>query len=126
MPSGSRQAIAPAWTMREAPLKAVHMMRLKSPQTDEPSLNLSSLGTTVHPRRTPVKPAYLERELTSMQQVREPSISKMDLGTSSDLTKGAYAASYTTIEPCSLAQSISCLHCALVAAAPVGLLGEQK
>ena len=40
-----------------------------------------TLGTTVQPRRTPVKPAYLESEFTSIAQVRAPSISKMDVGT---------------------------------------------
>lgn len=29
-----------------------------------PSAHLSALGTTVQPRRTPVKPAYLENEFT--------------------------------------------------------------
>lgn len=62
-------------TTREAPLNTVHMMRLKSAATDVPSSNLSSLGTMVHPRRTPVKPAYLESELTSMAHVRAPGIS---------------------------------------------------
>ena len=46
-----------------------HMMRLKSAETGEPSEYLSSLGMTVQPNRTPVKPAYLEKELTSMAQV---------------------------------------------------------
>ena len=67
--------------MLEAPLKAVHMIRLKSAATGDPSENVSSLGMTVQPRRTPVNPAYLEKELTSIAHVREPSISKMDLGT---------------------------------------------
>ena len=45
------------------------MIRLKSAATGEPSEYLSSFGMTVQPRRTPVKPAYLEKELTSMAQV---------------------------------------------------------
>merc|ERR1719454_2562171 len=93
--------------MFDAPLKAVHMMRLKSAATGEPSAYLSSFGITVHPRRTPVKPAYLEKELTSIAHVRAPSISKIDLGTSSERMKGAYAASKTMMEPLALAQSTS-------------------
>jgi hypothetical protein len=46
----------------------------------EPSAYLSSLGTTVHPRRTPVKPMGLEKELTSMAHSRAPPISKIDFG----------------------------------------------
>lgn len=80
MPASSRMASPPCCTMLEAPLKAVVMMRLKSWCTGVPSAYLSALGTTVQPRRTPVKPAYLEKELTSMAHSSAPSISKMDLG----------------------------------------------
>lgn len=65
-PSGERQASAPAWDMLEAPLKQVHTMRLKSFATGKPSENKSSFGTTVQPRRTPVNPAYLEKEAVSI------------------------------------------------------------
>lgn len=40
-----------------------------------PSENFKPEGTTVHPNRTPVKPAYLEKELTSMATSLAPSIS---------------------------------------------------
>ena len=40
--------------------------------------------------------------------------------------KGAYAASKTMIEPRSLAHVTSFVSCSFVAAAPVGLFGEQK
>ena len=73
-----------------------------------------------------MKPAYLDIELTSMAQVRAPGMSRIDLGTSSERMKGAYAASKTMIEPLAFAQSTSFCSCSLVAAAPVGLFGEQK
>merc|ERR1719201_2306610 len=105
--------------MFDAPLKAVHMMRLKSAATGEPSEYLSSFGTMVQPRRTPVKPAYFESELTSIAHVRAPGMSRIDLGTSSERMNGAYAASKTMIDPLALAQSTSFCSCAVVAAAPV-------
>ncbi len=40
-----------------APLKRVLMMRPRSFLTGVPSAQMSSLGHTIHPRRTPVKPA---------------------------------------------------------------------
>ena len=40
--------------------------------------------------------------------------------------KGAYAASKTMIDPFSFAYFTKLSSCALVATAPVGLLGEQK
>jgi hypothetical protein len=49
-----------------------------------PSAKVSALGTTVHPSLTPVKPAYLEKELTSMAHSVEPSISKIDLGSAAE------------------------------------------
>ena len=61
-----------------------------------------------------------------MEQVRAPGISKMDLGTSGERMNGAYAASKTMIEPILLAQFTSSVSWAREAAAPVGLLGEQK
>jgi len=73
-----------------------------------------------------VKPAYLEKEFTSIAQVREPSMSKIDLGTLGERMNGAYAASKTMIEPTSLACATRRSSCSLVAASPVGLLGEQK
>ena len=36
---------------------------------------MSALGTMVQPRRTPVKPAYLESELTSIATSSAPGIS---------------------------------------------------
>lgn len=83
-------------------------------------------GITVHPSLTPVKPAYFEKELTSMAQSLAPSISKIDLGISGFLINGAYAASNTRILPFLMQKSTSFLSCYLVAAAPVGLFGEQK
>ena len=65
-PSGVRHASPPACATLLAPLKAVVTTRRKAERTGEPSLNLSAAGTTVHPRRTPVKPAYLEKEPVSM------------------------------------------------------------
>ena len=66
------------------------------------------------------------RARTSIAQVRAPSISKIDLGTSPERMNGAYAASKTMIEPCLFAWSTSDCSWARVAAAPVGLFGEQK
>jgi hypothetical protein len=51
-------------TMLEAPLKAVVMTLLKSWRTGVLSAYLTSSGMTVQPSRTPVKPAYLEKEFT--------------------------------------------------------------
>ena len=42
---------------------------------------MSSEGTTVQPSLTPVNPAYLEKELTSIATSFAPSISYIDLGT---------------------------------------------
>ncbi len=58
--------------MFDAPLKTVVMMRLKSLMTGEPSEKRSCSGTTVHPRRTPVNPAYLEKEHVSIAQSSAP------------------------------------------------------
>ena len=63
----------PARSTLESPLKTVHMMRLKSAATEEPSAQTSSFGTTVQPSRTPVKPAYFEKEFTSIAHVRAPN-----------------------------------------------------
>jgi hypothetical protein len=52
------------WTMLDAPLKAVVMTLLKSCLTGVPSAYLTSSGMTVQPKRTPVKPAYFEKEFT--------------------------------------------------------------
>lgn len=52
--------------MFDAPLKQVQTMRLKSLATGCPSEKRSSLGTTVQPKRTPVNPAYLEKDAVSM------------------------------------------------------------
>lgn len=112
--------------MFEAPLKAVDITLLKSSLTGDPSENLSSFGITVHPRRTPVNPAYLEKELTSMAHSLALGISKMDLGTSGFLINGAYAASNTKILPFLIQNSTSSVSYSFVAAAPVGLFGEQK
>mmetsp|Transcript_27659 Transcript_27659/g.110758 ORF Transcript_27659/g.110758 Transcript_27659/m.110758 type:complete len:225 (+) Transcript_27659:486-1160(+) len=125
-PASSRQANPPACTTFEAPLKAVVMTRLKSSRTLEPSAYSRASGTTVQPSRTPVNPAYLENEFTSMATFFAPSISKIDFGTPGVLMKGAYAASKTMIEPSSVALATSASSCARVATAPVGLLGEQK
>ena len=68
--------------MFDAPLKIVVIILVQSVRTDDPSSNLSSLGTTVHPRRTPVKPAGFENELISNATSFAPSISKIDFGMS--------------------------------------------
>ncbi|MFS7920478.1 hypothetical protein Hanom_Chr03g00225391 [Helianthus anomalus] len=52
--------------MFDAPLKPVQTMRLKSLATGNPSEYLSSFGTTVQPKRTPVNPAYLEKDAVSI------------------------------------------------------------
>ena len=52
--------------MLEAPLKQVHIIRLKSCPTGKPFEYNSSSGTTVQPRRTPVNPALLENDETSI------------------------------------------------------------
>jgi len=100
------------------------MTRLKSSRTKLPSLYFNPDGTTVQPRRTPVKPAYLENEFTSIAQSLAPSISKIDLGTFSERINGAYAASNTRIDPRSLHNLTIPVNCSLVAAAPVGLLSK--
>eukprot|EP01018_Ginkgo_biloba_P031030 Gb_40792 [translate_table: standard] len=51
------------------------MTRLKSFATGNPSENKSSFGTTVHPRRTPVKPAYFEKDAVSIATSLAPGIS---------------------------------------------------
>lgn len=66
------QARPPACEMTDAPLKVVVMMRLKSCCTGVPSANLRAAGTTVQPRRTPVKPAYLLKEHVSMATSSAP------------------------------------------------------
>ena len=58
--------------MLEAPLKHVVIIRFQSLETGVPSAYLSALGTTVQPRRTPVKPAYLEKEQVSMATSSAP------------------------------------------------------
>lgn len=65
-PSGERHASPPDWAILDAPLKHVQTMRLKSLATGNPSENKRVFGTTVQPKRTPVKPAYLENEETSI------------------------------------------------------------
>lgn len=65
-PSSDKHASPPIWAMLDAPLKQVQMMRSKSLWTGNPSEYESSWGTTVHPRRTPVNPADLEKEEISM------------------------------------------------------------
>ena len=67
----------------------VVITRLKSSLTKLPSLNFNPEGTTVQPRRTPVKPAYFENEFTSIATSFAPSISKMDFGTFSERINGA-------------------------------------
>ena len=67
------QARPPACEMTEAPLKVVVMMRLKSCCTGVPSANLRAAGTTVQPRRTPVKPAYLLKEHVSIATSSAPA-----------------------------------------------------
>ena len=56
------------------------MMRLKSAMTGAPQLYFSLEGTTVQPRRTPVNPAYLEKEHVSIAHSSAPSISKIERG----------------------------------------------
>jgi hypothetical protein len=58
------------------------MILLKSPITGAPQAYLSFEGTTVQPRRTPVKPAYLLREHVSIAHSSAPSISKIERGQS--------------------------------------------
>ena len=52
-----RKIASRKWRVLVSIRKCAH--RLKSAATDEPSAKVSSLGMTVQPRRTPVKPAYL-------------------------------------------------------------------
>ena len=56
----------PACEMTLGQLKIVDIVRDQSAFTGEPSANCSASGTTVQPRRTPVKPAYLLKEPVSM------------------------------------------------------------
>ena len=65
-PSLDKLARPPACAILEAPLKHVQTIRLKSLMTGKPLEYSSSLGTTVQPRRTPVNPAILENDETSM------------------------------------------------------------
>jgi hypothetical protein len=74
-----RQARPPACAMTDAPLKTVVMMRLKSLMTGEPSAKRSCSGTTVQPRRTPVKPAYLLKEQVSIAHVSAPDQARTHL-----------------------------------------------
>ena len=74
-PSEERQGRPPAWAMLDAPLKQVQTMRLKSLATGNPSEKSNSLGMTVQPRRTPVNPAYLEKDdvsIATCKRVRMP------------------------------------------------------
>lgn len=63
---------------------------------------------------------------SQMEKNHKPGISNMLFGQSSSSMYKAYAASYTIKEPFLRAASTKLVSCALVAAAPVGLLGEQK
>lgn len=65
-PSEERHAKPPACAIFDAPLKQVHIMRLKSFMTGNPLENKSSSGTTVQPRRTPVNPENLEKDEISI------------------------------------------------------------
>lgn len=74
MPSRTcRHARPPACTMLDAPLKQVVIMRFQSACTLPPSVNFSFFGTTVQPRRTPVKPAYLLKLQVSMATSSAPA-----------------------------------------------------
>ena len=73
--------------MLEAPLNTVLVMRLKSACTRLPSAYFRALGTTVHPKRTPVKPAYLLKELVSIATSSAPA---RRLGQSSSLAPQNY------------------------------------
>ena len=68
-----RQAMPPICTMLEAPLKEVDITRVQSLITGKPSAKVRALGQTVQPRRTPVKPAYLEKEQVSMATSSAPA-----------------------------------------------------
>ena len=74
---GERAAAPPAWTTFDGPLKKVlcrryHMaVSLPGGQVSASS----SLGTTAQPRRTPVKPADLEKLFSSMAQLFAPGTS---------------------------------------------------
>jgi hypothetical protein len=60
-------------SLRDTATMIVEMSMSHSPGV--PSENLRPDGTTVHPRRTPVKPAYFEKEFTSIATSLAPSIS---------------------------------------------------
>ena len=62
-------------------MNAVVITRFQSFLTENPSEYFKLDGTTVHPRRTPVNPAYLEKEFTSIATSFAPSISNIDFGT---------------------------------------------
>jgi hypothetical protein len=112
--------------MLDAPLKMVPETRAQSALTLSPPAYFNSLGTTVQPSRTPVKPAGLEKEFTSMAQALAPSISKIDFGSAGSRMYPLYAASKMTRVPRSRAAFTSAASCSRPAVAPVGLLGEQK
>lgn len=59
--------------MFDAPLKHVVITLFQSACTLLPSAYRSALGTTVHPRRTPVKPAYLLKEQVSIATSSAPN-----------------------------------------------------
>ena len=67
--------------MLEAPLNTVLVIRLKSACTGLPSVYLRALGTTVQPSRTPVKPAYLLKELVSIATSSAPACVRDQSGT---------------------------------------------
>jgi hypothetical protein len=64
--SSESAPLPPACEMMLGQLKTVLIMRDQSAATGDPSSNCSAAGTTVQPRRTPVKPAYLENEPVSI------------------------------------------------------------
>jgi hypothetical protein len=53
----------------------------------------SSFGTTVNAQRVPVNPAVFEKLRNSMAHSRDPSISKIEWGTSGSRMYASYAAS---------------------------------
>ena len=63
--------------MIDAPLKVVALMRPKSAFMEDPSENFKAVGTTVHPRRTPVKPATLLKEQISIAHSSAPAHRKL-------------------------------------------------
>ena len=68
----------PACAITDAPLKTVVIMRLKSAMMGLPSAYLSCSGTTVQPKRTPVKPAYLLKLQVSMATSSAPASDQVD------------------------------------------------